>query len=140
MPINDNQDTTSTGGSHWSVLIFDRTEHTLLYYDSMQYGNLQEAKSTAKKISPLIDPKLSVNIVSKATPQQINSFDCGLYVLAISELIAKNGSTSVSLVKNITPEIVAHKRKEVRDLIAMYRLKREEEEAKKRGSLDTNSK
>jgi len=163
-PINDNRDVGShEGGTHWSLLVFDRRNHTFSHYDSLAGGssargaNFASAEQLAERImahagipspadnggggggggaaglpgtSPLggagvfmpgsspaerwgsrvgsveggaLEAEalgtrgvrrstrlLGIGHVSeRETPQQLNAYDCGMYVLAIAEAICE---------------------------------------------------
>lgn len=108
IPINNNSDATQSGGSHWSLLVFDRHHNTFYYFDSAHEMNRVPAAHTAAKLIPLIHPELvsgkkqhhgwfnlgghhsdekpKFHIAN--APQQENGYDCGVFTVAIAELIA----------------------------------------------------
>jgi sentrin-specific protease 8 len=112
IPINNNSDVTQAGGSHWSLLIFERHHNTFYYLDSAHEMNRLPASHTAAKLVPLLHPELvnpKKNHSSKGlfhfgsphvgddkqtrfhivnSPQQDNGYDCGVYTIASAELIA----------------------------------------------------
>ncbi len=67
------------GGSHWSLLVFDKISQTFIHFDSMNDSNGDEALKFYKKYKAYFGAKNMET--SKRYPQQINSSDCGLYVL-----------------------------------------------------------
>jgi sentrin-specific protease 8 len=90
MPINNNQDWTQVGGTHWSLLVFDRPAGVFRYYDS--YGRMNErfARETARRLLPVLYPSQKQQqpvFLVERTPQQQNSADCGVFVLAITEAL-----------------------------------------------------
>ncbi|CAK9865176.1 unnamed protein product [Sphagnum jensenii] len=87
--LNNNEDVEmAEGGSHWTLLVYIRKENVLQHYDSMAGCNRRQAQELANKLKPFISsgstpPKL----VEQTTPQQQNSYDCGVYVIAIAQLL-----------------------------------------------------
>ena len=130
IPINDST-SFEYSGSHWSLLIFFRDTSTYYYYDSLGSSNMYQAKTCMKKIHAVLSPlNPSRHFAVVETPRQINSFDCGVYVMAISRIIAerfvkrvdcltdKPGDLAVwRLSSVITPEYVTKLRSDVHDLI-----------------------
>lgn len=96
IPINDNNDKFNlNGGNHWSLLVYLSKEDIFLYYDSIKKrtSNLENAKKIAQKLRVLINGKtyalktLDNFIINSETPQQKNGYDCGVYVLAFTEIL-----------------------------------------------------
>jgi hypothetical protein len=165
-PINDSSDCSSAdAGTHWTLLVcWDRdcfgsgaaasdassatSEHGFFgrfsYYDSLgcnlhgRDANLQQAETLASRLAGR-DVKVSVGSCARQT----NGFDCGVYVLLFSEIIASHfleargrgstmtmttaGTRSYSCSTNYTlPEPIWEKRlaavtpKEVDDRRGMY--------------------
>ena len=70
----------------------------------------------------------SAEFVEAATPQQKNGYDCGLYVLSISEYLGNvyTGSKQDSaLSKAITPEHITSLRKTIKDKILGFKMEKE---------------
>ncbi|KAJ3255687.1 hypothetical protein HK103_006129 [Boothiomyces macroporosus] len=84
LPLNDSD---GDGGSHWSLLVYSRMENTFMHYDSMNNRNdyvAERAIINLQKNLVCKNPKLKhVN-----TPQQGNGYDCGVFVLYITHLLA----------------------------------------------------
>uniref|UniRef100_A0A803KVQ7 Ubiquitin-like protease family profile domain-containing protein n=1 Tax=Chenopodium quinoa TaxID=63459 RepID=A0A803KVQ7_CHEQI len=106
--INDNDD---YGGSHWSILVYDRTKNSFLHYDCMEGVNNFHAMKLYDAVKEFMGPggesvskplgaakPESVAVTTPAvfieckTPQQSNGYDCGLYVLAIARAICQRCS------------------------------------------------
>jgi sentrin-specific protease 8 len=84
--VNDNE-STRAGGTHWSLLVFSQVEETFFSFDSMRSLN----RKATKKIVELL--KLGLNCPSATLHEhdctlQINSYDCGIHLLANVENIA----------------------------------------------------
>ncbi|PRP89434.1 hypothetical protein PROFUN_01297 [Planoprotostelium fungivorum] len=88
LPINNNRDVNKMGGSHWSLLVFNHHDRAFHHYDSSSGMNSSAAQNVAAKLSSLL-PVASAKVEEEVSPQQSNSYDCGVYVLALSELLAE---------------------------------------------------
>jgi sentrin-specific protease 8 len=87
VPINDHQGQES-GGSHWSLAVYLRDSNKWLYYDSMASNhNTSLAKYTCKKINDYLSG--SFDFAQIDINQQKNNYDCGLYVILLSEFFTK---------------------------------------------------
>eukprot|EP01122_Echinamoeba_exundans_P008967 TRINITY_DN3063_c0_g1_i1.p1 TRINITY_DN3063_c0_g1~~TRINITY_DN3063_c0_g1_i1.p1 ORF type:complete len:242 (+),score=43.76 TRINITY_DN3063_c0_g1_i1:40-765(+) len=144
IPINNNSDVTQAGGSHWSLLVFERHHNTFYYIDSAHEMNRVPASHTATKLVPLLHPELQNAKKSHSnkglfnfgsphsgdertrfhvvnSPQQENGYDCGVYTIASAELIASTDhpfkNLEELLKKNITPKFVTQKRAAIKALI-----------------------
>ena len=95
MPVNNNDDASALeGGGHWSLLIFRRrgtadAKPRFEHYDSCGHANGSVAKSIAIALAPLLMATKAprMQLVSMETPNQANGYDCGVYVLAIAEIV-----------------------------------------------------
>lgn len=123
--VNNNVDVTlAEGGTHWSLLVYERGDNVFVHHDSCNGMNYQHARRLydAVKIFFGGDPRF---IVGK-TPQQRNGYDCGVYVMAVSRVICdwfENGKEGdekwlKKLELKVDEEAVARLRLEVLDLIA----------------------
>lgn len=77
--------------SHWSLLVYCRLTRTFYHYDSINRHNRQFAERAAGRLLRVLEPTLRDGFYFKSmqTPQQNNDFDCGIYVLAIAEELAR---------------------------------------------------
>ncbi len=126
IPINDNDDETgmeAEGGSHWSLVMYDRATGQFNYYDASGDSNYRAALKTTAKIAhfldssiPYNDPK-AIKLHSRKAPQQQNGFDCGMYMLAYSDALAQAGANDEKALDKITPSFVTNMRKEILELI-----------------------
>ncbi|KAG8325213.1 SUMO1 sentrin specific peptidase 8 [Homalodisca vitripennis] len=98
IPVNDAEEifedsyvqmgmTNDGQGSHWSLLLFDKSKEKFCYYDSMGKYNLTAAEKIVKKIYKYICSEGEPKIEICKTPQQNNCVDCGLYMIMIVELL-----------------------------------------------------
>ncbi|XP_068758762.1 sentrin-specific protease 8-like [Montipora capricornis] len=116
--VNDSDSPNSAGGSHWSLLMYDRQRNVFHHYDSFKSHNVSAAKSLAKKVEPFLTATPSF-FIEERCPQQENGHDCGVYVICITEQLCNNfiGHTEKSLVGSILAEDVRRKRKSIKSLI-----------------------
>jgi len=94
-PINDNDNPEQVGGSHWSLLCYRRLRGRggcFEHYDSCGVHNIEEAKAVARCFESLLEPSSntpSKRIMPMRSPKQVNGYDCGVYVLAIADLLCR---------------------------------------------------
>lgn len=126
IPINDNADINRSGGSHWSLLVWNIEQSCFHYFDSMSNYNLQSAKRTKTVFEKALKMKDQKFEIVKC-PQQNNSYDCGVYTLYFAELTAKNMecwketdniSKTISIINDSN---VRKKRDEIRSIIEKLR-------------------
>eukprot|EP01134_Creolimax_fragrantissima_P007300 CFRG7300T1 len=118
LPINDNNDMYEVGGTHWSLLVFDRTNNTFNHYDSMGQYNWPSAVCLAETLSPYMGGHSK--LVNCICPSQTNGSDCGVYVMAFAEEIVRaytEGKTIGTYLSNITPSTIRQMRRRVLELI-----------------------
>lgn len=66
--------------------MFSNSDKKFFYFDSINNANIKHAKDISKKLSKYIGPnKLPIHEI--CTPQQLNTDDCGIYLILITELI-----------------------------------------------------
>ncbi|KAG2377413.1 hypothetical protein C9374_009324 [Naegleria lovaniensis] len=127
IPINDNTDIEAVngGGSHWSLVVFERKNNQqegkckFYYFDSGGAMNKRAAQKCIEKMAPHFGDcgALDVKLVVKDAPQQNNGYDCGVYVAAMSDYIAEHGVSDSNIDKVITPSFVTQLRKDMLDLV-----------------------
>eukprot|EP00246_Nothoceros_aenigmaticus_P005032 TRINITY_DN16843_c0_g1_i1.p1 TRINITY_DN16843_c0_g1~~TRINITY_DN16843_c0_g1_i1.p1 ORF type:complete len:229 (-),score=25.11 TRINITY_DN16843_c0_g1_i1:122-808(-) len=88
--LNNNEDVEAAeGGTHWSLLVYSRQRNIFEHFDSMSGTNWRQARALFNVIKPVMGPESSSAKLSEpSTPQQENSYDCGVYVMAIAEVIS----------------------------------------------------
>ena len=131
-PVNDNDDVgEAEGGFHWSLLAFERSINTFVHHDSSRGGwNKHPAKRLYNAVKKFMSVSNSgtdpVYMECTDSPNQVNGYDCGMYVLAIARKICSwHGSEDrdgdnlwfSALKEQVTPSGVAAMRGEILDLI-----------------------
>jgi sentrin-specific protease 8 len=111
-PVNDGILDQSTG-SHWSLLIYKKSSNTFYYYDSMNNYNLKVAIAIKTAIEGIFPA--GSKLVQIATPEQSNGYDCGIYVLAITRILAQRFSLNAEIAVDICLEnLDSHHMSEIR--------------------------
>ncbi|KAL5581176.1 hypothetical protein UlMin_013618 [Ulmus minor] len=131
-PVNDNNDVSvAAGGSHWSLLVYERKTNLFVHHDSNGGMNKWQARKLYNAVSYAATDAKYIDFTD--SPQQVNGYDCGLYVTAIARVIClwynehKNDEQVednvedylwLSAVKEqVTPSAVARMRTEILELI-----------------------
>ncbi|GMG98825.1 hypothetical protein Nepgr_000665 [Nepenthes gracilis] len=89
-PINDNNDVTrAEGGSHWSLLAFERNANIFVHHDSFRGANSWHAERLYASVVGFMGCSESHGryVEYADTPQQVNGYDCGVFVIAIARAI-----------------------------------------------------
>lgn len=101
--LNNNQDVTRVnGGSHWSLLVFDRKTDHFYHFDSSNGHNQEIAKNLAEKSRKLVGQNQKSSVIDEMCLQQTNSSDCGLYVANfLAELAEEQDVKAIERMKKI---------------------------------------
>jgi len=86
-PLNNNE-SDEVGGTHWSLLLYNKNVNTFYHYDPMKGMNGRSVDEIIKKLNKGENRKTI--IYHMACTSQTNGFDCGIYTLMFSERILKN--------------------------------------------------
>lgn len=89
-PVNNNENVFSSGGSHWSLLVYFRSDGTFYHFDSSNCVNDLQATKLASKLQHYFEKDKPVNVKECHSLQQSNSYDCGIYLLCNVDNIAKH--------------------------------------------------
>ncbi|XP_059635080.1 NEDD8-specific protease 1 isoform X2 [Cornus florida] len=131
-PVNNNDDVTKAGGGcHWSLLAFWRETNIFVHHDSYEGMNKRPAKQLYTVVAGYMGTSNTASGASyledSNTPQQVNGYDCGLYVAAIARAICHWYVTSgpkdeeslwfFALNEQVTPSAVTGMRHEILGLI-----------------------
>lgn len=80
LPINDCHNVTQAeGGTHWSLLLISIVDGIAFHYDSLAYGNHDEARYVTAQFSKLLGRPLAWQHL-RDSPQQDGGSDCGVFV------------------------------------------------------------
>ncbi|XP_077420038.1 sentrin-specific protease 8 [Vanacampus margaritifer] len=108
LAVNDNNDQ-SAGGSHWSLLVYHHKSNHFSHYDSQNGSNSLHARRIASKLEPMLCVGRKSSFVEELTPVQENSYDCGMYVICITEALCEKPRLAL---QNLTPAFIKQKRAE----------------------------
>lgn len=91
---------------HWSLLVWLRSkENKFLHFDSLKTVNLVPARNLEEKIIQMFGLKTHVFTNMKG-PVQTNNVDCGVYLMATMDEIARTRKISSQLKQKINPEYI----------------------------------
>lgn len=131
---NNNVDANEAeAASHWSLLVFSKTGEVFVHHDSnIGGGNRERARELYEAVSGCMDfasEEGSKNVEPADSPQQVNAYDCGLYVTLIARLICtwfedggrapidENDLWFSELREKVNPSAVAEMRNQIRNAI-----------------------
>ncbi|ESQ42324.1 hypothetical protein EUTSA_v10014584mg [Eutrema salsugineum] len=129
LPVNDNLDVElAEGGLHWSLLVYYKEANSFFHHDSLMGMNKRNAEKLFKAVSPFVsNGDAAYRECNDTTPQQKNGYDCGVYVLAIAQVVCQWFSSGgmkknrdefwFTDVKETVPESVSHLREDILRLI-----------------------
>ncbi|XP_077865152.1 sentrin-specific protease 8-like [Saccoglossus kowalevskii] len=141
LAVNDNESRESAGGSHWTLLVFDRENESFSHYDSAGSYYSQSVSALSTKLATYVKAKTEVKFVTADSPQQKNisisnssgncgifgaidrlfgaCYDCGLFVICSTEHLCKQllQGCKISLKDAVTQEAVSRKRDALKTLI-----------------------
>ena len=100
-PINDKDDPEKgDGGSHWCLIVYNRSDNLFLYFDPIKGMNAKNAKAlhlniiddnsyqshdNAGRLCHYLPPLVEVNC-----QRQTNGYDCGIFIMMYMATIMKN--------------------------------------------------
>lgn len=113
----------SAGGTHWTLLAYDKADNCFRHYNSAGGISNRQADGLVRAIIPglrrfgLSPP---IQIIQADTPKQENGYDCGAYVLAFAESLCEHlasGRKGTVDLSNITPGYITQFRRRLHDII-----------------------
>ncbi|KAI5082870.1 hypothetical protein GOP47_0002613 [Adiantum capillus-veneris] len=120
LAVNDNEDVNMVGGGcHWSLLVYRRDLNKFQHYDSMGGMNARHARKLATTIQSFLGPDAaSANFEEAWTPHQVNGYDCGVYVMAVAQVLCEAYASGIVgsealLREKVTPTAVMQLRAHV---------------------------
>ncbi|KAL0369712.1 UNVERIFIED_CONTAM: NEDD8-specific protease 1 [Sesamum angustifolium] len=114
------------GGSHWSLLAFERNANVFVHHDSSGGINSAHAKRVYRAVISYTASDAKY-VECSSTPRQENGYDCGLYVAAIARVICEwyqndgpKGTDDLwfaAIKEQITPSHVSKMRNDILELV-----------------------
>uniref|UniRef100_UPI00358F7E75 sentrin-specific protease 8 n=1 Tax=Myxine glutinosa TaxID=7769 RepID=UPI00358F7E75 len=121
LAVNDHNEPQTSGGSHWSLLLFNRTENSFHHFDSLGKSNLSHARRLARQLEPFLGlGSKTPALIHESAPSQSNAYDCGVYVICNALLLGRwllLGESLLQLSHIVTPAYVTQQRDEWRQLV-----------------------
>uniref|UniRef100_A0A8C4QP59 SUMO peptidase family member, NEDD8 specific n=1 Tax=Eptatretus burgeri TaxID=7764 RepID=A0A8C4QP59_EPTBU len=122
LAVNDHDELQTSGGSHWSLLLYNRAENTFHHFDSLGKNNLSQARRLAHQLERFLGlgSKTPALIHEESAPSQSNAYDCGVYVICNVLLLGRwllLGESFPQLSQIVTPAFVTQQRLEWRQLV-----------------------
>ncbi|XP_051153899.1 sentrin-specific protease 8-like [Leptopilina boulardi] len=120
-PLNNCERRNSSGGSHWSLLVYSKIECSYFHFDSLSKSNEIIARNFIRNLDKyLIIGDKNGTFIEVNSPQQENCYDCGIYVMCITDILTEY-VTKHSKVKGCDLEnvkrLVSEKRNNLTELI-----------------------
>ncbi len=120
-PICDHSDSDSAGGTHWSLAVLEHSSNTLSHYDSLSSrDNHDKARFLAGRLSKALGRTVALR--QESVPRQTNGYDCGMYVISITEYLCRVYSeeeTQYQLADFVAPHALAKSRRHLYVSVAM---------------------
>lgn len=91
LPVNDSPTVVLPGGSgsHWSLLLYLNEEKRFLSFHSAGSLNYKHALKIANSLQKYFKWSNEMNVSSVPVPRQLNTHDCGIYLLHFIDLIVQ---------------------------------------------------
>lgn len=119
-PLNNCDRKDAAGGTHWSLLVYSRVERTCFHFDSSRGFNTSVALEFSRNIMTYLLNEEERRFVEADCPQQDNGYDCGLFVLCLTDVISEHAiqySKIASCEYSGVQDLVKQKRSRMIDLI-----------------------
>jgi sentrin-specific protease 8 len=88
--VNSQSDPGRSGGTHWSLLVYHVPSAAFYHLDSAGAANESEARSLAAAVGGKNQPITFQSLPTRASLQQSNGHDCGVFLLANAEHVARH--------------------------------------------------
>lgn len=85
--LNDNEFCEAAGGSHWSLLVFSKSDSKIYHFDSCSGLNRHQAIEFGQKLANYLGKPFQDSVIEARCLQQNNNYDCGVHVLCNAEHI-----------------------------------------------------
>ncbi|XP_067934232.1 sentrin-specific protease 8-like [Watersipora subatra] len=122
LPVNDNASLEHTGGSHWSLLVYEGNSRSFTHYDSANQMNHSTSAHIASRLAPLLGVPADLPVQEGNSPTQENGYDCGVYVIEITKVLLKELMTGKSVstsngISDLSSSQIKQARKEWSEII-----------------------
>ncbi|MCL4137176.1 UNVERIFIED_CONTAM: hypothetical protein GTU68_022300 [Idotea baltica] len=125
LPVNNHSSLVSSGGSHWSLLVYSKYDEKWFHYDSQRGSNYRDARCLVHRVNSYLDKFrcASARLQDAQCTLQDNSYDCGAFVMVYAQRLAEMASRGLDLSSCYVERCEANRMREtIRALI--YRLGR----------------
>ncbi|CAL4230194.1 unnamed protein product [Meganyctiphanes norvegica] len=96
-PVNDNELVDKSEGSHWSLLVYSKNDHTWYHLDSQRGLNNKHARCLMTKVNAIMDGETPPKFVVTNCTQQDNGYDCGTFTMLHAQEMAKKAVEKLHL-------------------------------------------
>jgi len=100
LPVNDHE-SSSAGGTHWSLLVFSRLDRKWFHYDSLPGTNEGAARCLVSRLNRYLER--TATLVKAACTRQSNGFDCGLFTLLNAQYAVARAGAGLAMGENCVP-------------------------------------
>lgn len=116
LPNTDSKSFSDTGG-HWSLILWktnkDKNSKNMFYhFDSHNSYNENSSYRTVVKLCELFNV-IDFEFLGVDSPQQKNSYDCGIFVIMFIEYLLKNNANFSNIVNEINQDMATKYRKDL---------------------------
>lgn len=87
IPLNDSESTIQAGGSHWTLIICDNVQKSFYHLNSLGDDCLNAHEVVSKLAGYITKRAPCLQVVD--CPQQPNTADCGMYVVAFIDFLCE---------------------------------------------------
>ena len=135
-PVNNNETFDREGGTHWSLLVYNKNIKTWFHLDSMHDLNNVHARQLMNRVNTYMDNETPPKFVETNCTQQNNGYDCGTFTMMHAQETAKRAIEKLPLANCVVNRIATNKmRSVIKDLISI-----EIHMSKKKRNIDLESK
>lgn len=118
----NNNDYVSSGGSHWSLLVYSRNEDSFFSFDSMHDLNMNTTMRMIAVLKKALRGARRSEFHALECAQQTNGYDCGIHVLINTENVC-NHWLNAGIVRHVPiarQSKISTKRSEILDIINYF--------------------
>ena len=115
LPVNNSVSPDTPGGSHWSLLVYERKHQQFYHLDSVHQSNRAHAKSMVSKLALLPNDG---KVIELPCTQQLNGWDCGILVCCHAELVLNHHPASIKLLPLLPQSSASSQRSRMLQIIS----------------------